>query len=236
MRFLAAIIFCLILPTMASASLTSQLYTGDAVTVPQGKVQIQSYFNSSFGGAQRVAGGSLTFGATKSLDAKLGYGYLWNNVGQDVRLGPNIGVKWRFVGDGLRRPSVAISSLYAINEGVGGKSHKNDFGSLLIVQYPVMPMVYLANFGHVWAGDSDASDLRYISFAAARIFSKQKLAALEYSQLSRLGKPYGRHTNQLTAAFAYSSNETLTYTGQLGYLWSSQNNNFNLTLGISLFL
>ncbi|MCE5324132.1 hypothetical protein LLG46_12575 [bacterium] len=236
MRLLLGIIFCLILPTTASASLTSQLYTGDAFTVSPGKVQLRSYYNSSFGGPQRVVGGSFTFGATKSVDAKLSYGYLWNNAGQDVRIGPNIGVKWRFIGDGVRKPSAAVSTLYAINEGIGGESHKNDFGSLLIVQYPVAPMVYLANFGHVWVGDEDAFDLRYVSFAAGRFFSGRRLGALEYSQLSRLGRPYGRHTNQVTAAFAYSSNESLTYTGQLGYLWSGLNSNYNLTLGISLYL
>lgn len=234
MRLLAAIIICLIIPAAALASLTSQLYTGDAITVPPGKVQLQSYFNSSFGGVQRVAGGNFTFGATESLDAKLGYGYLWNNVGPDVRLGPNLGVKWRFVGDGLRQPSVAVSSLYAINEGVGGRSHKNDFGSLLIVQYPLMPVILLANLGHVWVGDDEASDLRYISFAAGRIFSKHKLAALEYSQLTRVD--FGRSTQQLTAAFVYAPKESLSYTAQLGYLWPSQNTNYNLTLGISLYL
>jgi hypothetical protein len=221
---------------MAFASLTSQLYTGDAVTVPAGKVQLQSYYNSSFGGAQRVAGGNFTFGATKSIDAKLGYGYLWNNVGPDVRLGPNLGVKWRFVGDGLREPSVAISSLYAINEGVGGKSHKNDFGSLLIVQYPVMPVIFLANLGHVWVGDDNASDLRYISFAAGRIFSKHKLGALQYSELTRLDRPSSRNTNQLTAAFVYAPKDSLSYTAQLGYLWPNQSSKFNLTLGVSLYL
>jgi hypothetical protein len=222
------------MPAAALASLTSQLYTGDAITVPPGKVQLQSYYNSSFGGPTRVAGGSLTFGTTKSLDTKLSFGYLWNNVGQDVRLGPNIGVKWRFVGDGIHQPSVAVSPLYAINEGVGGRSHKNDFGSLLIVQYPVMPVIFLANLGHVWVGDDEASDLRYISFAAGRIFSKHKLAALEYSQLTRID--FGRSAQQLTAAFAYAPKDTLSFTAQLGYLWPSQNADYNLTLGVSLYL
>ena len=235
MRSLILIIFIL-LPLHVHAALTNDLYTGDATTVGAGKYQLKSYFDSSFGGAQRIAGGSLTYGPTQNVDARLGFGYLWNDIGQNVRLGPNIGVKWRFIGDGLRKPSVAISSLFAINEGVGGKSHKNDWGGLFIVQYPIKPVILLANLGHVLVGDDNASDLRYVSFAAAHFLSKRSLTALEYSQLSRLTGPASGYKSQIAAAYVYAPNQSINYSAQIGYLWPDSDTKFHMTLGISLYL
>jgi hypothetical protein len=226
----------ILFPLRAYAALTNDLYTGDTTTVGAGKYQLKSYFDLSFTGSQRIAGGSLTYGPTQNVDTRLGYGYLWNDVGQNARLGPNIGVKWRFIGDGLRKPSAAISSLFAINEGVGGKPHKNDWGALFIVQYPIKPVILLANFGHVLVGDDNASDLRYVSFAAAHFLSKRSLTALEYSQLSRLTGPTSGYRSQIAAAYVYAPNQSINYSAQLGYLWPESDTKLHLTLGISVYL
>jgi len=235
LRCLILVVFILF-PLRAYAALTNDLYTGDTTTVGAGKYQLKSYFDLSFTGSQRIAGGSLTYGPTQNVDTRLGYGYLWNDVGQNARLGPNIGVKWRFIGDGLRKPSAAISSLFAINEGVGGKPHKNDWGALFIVQYPIKPVILLANFGHVLVGDDNASDLRYVSFAAAHFLSKRSLTALEYSQLSRLTGPTSGYRSQIAAAYVYAPNQSINYSAQLGYLWPESDTKLHLTLGISVYL
>ncbi|MCE5314712.1 MAG: hypothetical protein ABFD49_03035 [Armatimonadota bacterium] len=237
MRALITILFWAICAN-AAASPTSQLYTGDAVTVPPGITQFQCYYDAAFGGSQRVAGGSLTFGATNRLDAKLGYGYLWNNVGPDVRLGPNIGVKWRVVGDGAKEPSLAFSSLFAINDGVGGKPHKNDFGELMIVQYPTKPAILLLNYGRVWVGDTHASDIGYFAFAAARFIKPHTLlAALEYSALRRvMNTRQERSIEQIAAALVYAPDKSHSYTLQLADLLIEDSSTMHLSLGISLNL
>lgn len=237
MRPLLTIILGLAVCTRAFAGATSQLYTGDAVTVPPGQVMVQSYYDSTFGGPQRAAGGSLTFGATPRLDAKLGYGHLWNNIGPDVRLGPNFGMKWRFVGDGTRKLSVALSSLWAINSGIDNNSHKNDWGGLLIVQYPIKPSIFLANIGRVWIGDNDSPDLRYFALAAARFLSQRMPVAVEYSNLEQLSSsPRARSIEQIVGAVIYVPNQKLSYSAQLAYQPLSHESHFHLTLGISAYL
>ncbi|MHB9038107.1 MAG: hypothetical protein ACYC64_15730 [Armatimonadota bacterium] len=237
MRVLFIILFSLPICMQALASPTSQLYTGDAWTVPPGVVQFQSYYDTTFGGAQRVAGGSLTVGATKRLDAKLGYGHLWNNVGPDVRLGPNIGVKWRVLGDGAKKPSLAFSSLYAINNGVGGKPHKNDYGGLVIVQYPTKPAIFLVNLGRVLVGDEQVSDLGYFAFAAARFVRSRTLVALEYAALRRVDEtPQERSIEQIAAAIVYAPSQRLNYTLQLADLLIEGDPVMHLSLGISMYL
>lgn len=235
MRSLFAAIFLLLISAQHIWGSTSQLYTGDAVTVLPGKIQLQSYYDTTFGGPQRIAGASSTFGMTKQSDVRLGYGYLWNDVGPDVRLGPNVGVKWRVLGDGNRKPSLALSALYAIGNGAVNKPHNNDYGGLLIIQYPTKPAIMLINYGHAWIG-GDAPDLRYFGFAAARYTSHRTLIALEYTNIKRINNPdQFRAAKQITAAVVYTASHLLSYSAQYSILPPSHSAN-HLTLGININL
>lgn len=236
MKLLFTAIFCLIFPQFIWAA-SDLLYTGNAVTVTPGQTQLISYFDSSFGGPQRVAGGSLTHGIAKRSDVKLGYGYLWNNIGADVRLGPNFGLKWRFIGDAKLKPSVAVSSLVSINEGVGGKSHKNDYGSLVIVQYPTKPIIYLLNLGRVWIGDNNKPDMFYLGFAAARYLHPHTLIALEYNMFERIHpiNNIPKIDDQVAVGLVYSTSHNLNYGIQYGYLPHGKNIHMHMTFGISTY-
>lgn len=234
MKALFTILLCLAIRGPVFALATNLLYTGDALTVAPGHVQAQASYDSTFGGPQRAAGAALTFGTAKRVDARLGYGYLWNDVGPDVKLGPNIGVKWRVIGDGRREPSVAFSTLCAINNGIGGKTHKSDFGEMLIVQYPTKPVIFLLNIGHAWIGDNGAPDVGYFGLAAVRKVSPRALAALEYTKLDRLGGSIPQpDIEQISAGLVYMPTHAWAYGLQLSYLPLSPNTRFHLTLGVS---
>jgi len=234
LKYLFSIFLCLVICAGALAG-TSQLYTGDAVTVAPGHAMFQSYYDASFGGPQRIAGSSLTFGATRKMDVRIGYGYLWSDIGPDVTLGPNIGMKWRFLGDGKRKPSMALSSLYSIDNKVGGKARKNDYGGLLILQYPTRPAIFLVNYGRVWIGESGSPDLRYFAFAAARYLNPDMLVALEYSDLERIGQSAKSGSGEQVAAGAvFSPGREWSYSAQLAYLPLGRNIHWHMTLGVSL--
>lgn len=236
MRFLFTVFFCLATCSQAVALARDQLYTGDASTVPLGKTQAQAYYDSTFSGPQRVAGGSLTFGAAERMDVRVGYGYLWNNLGPDFKLGPNVGLKWRPIGDGKREPSIAFSCVGAFNSGQGGRSHKNDYGALAIAQYWTKPVIFLLNYGHVWVGDTNSPDLRYLGFALARFLNKHALAALQYTALESENSPRPHAPDQIVAGFVYFASKGLSYSAQLAYLPFGRTVHVHLTLGISAYL
>jgi len=70
------------------------------------------------------------------MDAKAAYSYLWNSNGPNAQFGPNVGVKWRFAGDGWTNPSLAVSAQYAISQGGATRNHKGDWGFAIIGLYP----------------------------------------------------------------------------------------------------
>ncbi len=237
MRSLFAILLCLAVHSPAFALATNLLYTGDAFTVPPGRAQAQASYGSTFGGPQRTAGAALTFGATKRLDVRLGYGHLWSDVGPDVKLGPNVAVKWRVIGDGLRKPSVALSTLCAVNNGIDGRPHKSDFGGLLIVQYPTRPAVFLLNLGHARVGDNGAPDIGNFGFAAVRKDTGRTLVALEYSKLDRIGGVVPQpDIEQISAGLVYIPTRARAYGVQFSYLPLSRDTRFHLALGVSAYL
>jgi len=158
----------------------------------------------------------LTFGASKRRDVRLANEHLWNDVGPDVKLGPNIAVKWLVIGDGPRKPSVASSTLYAINNGIDNKPHKNDVGELLIIQYPTRRAIFLLNLGHAWVGDSGAPDVGYFGLAAVRKVSPRTLAALEYTKLDSIGGSVQRpDIEQISAGLVYTTSHNWAYSAQL---------------------
>lgn len=237
MKSLFTILLCLAISEPAFALATNLLYTGDAITVPPGRVQFQASYDSTFGGPQRAGGFAFTFGATKRLDVRLANGRLWNDVGPDVKLGPNIAVKWRVIGDGPRNPAIAFSTLYAINNGIDGKPHKNDVGELLIVQYPTRPAIFLLNLGHAWVGDTGAPDVNYLGLAAARKVSPRTLVALEYTKLDRIGGTVQRpDIEQISAGLVYKTSHNWAYSAQFSYLPLSSNTRYHLAFGVSTYL
>lgn len=227
------IYLCIVLLSLACGAFglgQDQLYTGTALTVPPGQVQFQLFGSTSFGKSSKVAGTSFTFGATRNFDAKIAYGYLWNYRGPNAELGPNVGVKWRFMGDGKLKPSMSLSLAYASNEsGLGDR--RSDVGSLLIVQSPVGPLVFLGNFGHVWTGDN-APDVRYLALALAKIISPKVLTAAQYIQLDPIGT--GKSREAYVAAVVLKPTPKTGYSLQLGYL-PEQASHWNATLGGSWY-
>lgn len=217
-------------PTFAG----NQLYTGDAFTVPPGRFQFQLFYNSTFGGAYRVSGTALTYGATSNVDVRLNNGHLWNNEGPDVKLGPNVGFKWRFVGNGLTTPSVAVSALYAINTGVSSQPHKNDWGALLIGQYPAGYFTLLGNFGRVFVGDP-TPDLYYYGFALVRVASPRTLYAVEYSDLRRVGNTANGAATQVALGAVLGPRRQLSYSIQFAYLPNGQTVHYHMTVGVSKY-
>ena len=208
-----------------------QLYTGTAATVPPGQVQFQLFGSTTFSKAAKLAGTSFTFGATRNFDVKLAYSYLWNFQRPDVQIGPNIGAKWRFVGDGKAKPSVSMSFLYANSEIGGGVGSSNNAGSLLIVQHPIGPLIFLGNFGRVWSGNHGA-DARYVALALARVVSPKVLAAAQYIELAPLGT--GSTRRAYVAAVVLRSNPKTGCSLQIGYTPETPSK-WNATLGVSQY-
>lgn len=227
------IAFIVLLPVCVLGG--NQLYTGDAKTVSVGQVQLQAYQDTTFSRKYRLAGSILTVGASDNIDFRLACGYLWNNQGQDARVGPNVGFKYRFFGDGKKNPSMAFSALYAINSGIDSKPHKNDFGMLLIGSYPGRLVTFLGNFGHVRVGDNKPN-LYYLSMAAVRPTTKQTLVALEYSDLIRIGQNQKKGLDaQFAIGTVYTPDKRWSYSIQLGYLPYNPSIHYHTTIGISRY-
>lgn len=221
---------------MCSAALglgSNLLYTGDATTIPPGQTQLLLMTDGSHPSNNRLAGINLRPGVTSNVDLKFAYSYIWNLAGPDTQLGPNLGFKWRFAGDGHKKPSMAISGLYVINNDVAGRSHKNDWGATLIGSYPTRIAEVLFNFGHVWVGDN-VPDLRYIGAALVRPVSNHMVVAAEYSSLERVNnsgpKPLGR---QYTAGLVYIQPKSWSVGLQVGYLPKGRNFQWHTSLGIA---
>jgi hypothetical protein len=221
-------------PANSHAIGSDQLYTGDAWTVPPGKTQALVFTDATWPARTRLGGIQLRPGVTGNVDAKIAYSYLWNFNGPNAQFGPNVGLKWRFAGNGLTDPSLAVSTLYAINTRVGSAPHKNDIGATLIGSCPVRNGEVLADFGHVWAGDN-VPDLRFVSFAFAQRTATRTLVALEYSSIQRLGggKPSGPG-HQVAAAVVYGDRMGWTYSAELGYLPDAQHVRWHATFGIGV--
>lgn len=124
------------LPVSAFALGSNQLYTGDPLTVAPGRTQFQLFTDHTRPASARLGGVAFRRGLTSNTEVKLAYSYLWNFGGPDVQLGPNVGFKWRFAGDGRKEPSLAVSTLYVFNHSVGGRSRRNDCAATLIGSYP----------------------------------------------------------------------------------------------------
>jgi hypothetical protein len=234
--FALALIMCLAAcsPTLGLGQ--DQLYTGDAETVPPGDVQFQLFYNTAFSAGFKLSGTSFTFGATHNLDVKLSYGYLWNDRGPNVQIGPNVGTKWRFLGNGRTDTSASLSALYAINRRVGGQTQKNDIGGLLVLQHPTRLAILLLNLGRVWVGE-DLPDLRYLAAAAARRAGPRVLLAAEYIEVGQLGSgPPSRSQKQYVLALVYQAKQRTSYSLQLGNSPTAKLSHWNVTFGFSKFL
>jgi hypothetical protein len=221
-------------PAHAFALGSDQLYTGTPSTIPPGKTQALAFTDHTHPTRARLGGIQVRPGVTSNVDAKIAYSYLWNSSGPNAQFGPNVGLKWRFAGNGLTNPSLAISALCAINAGVGDRPHKSDVGATLIGSYPTKHVELLANFGHVWVGDS-VPDLRFVSFAVVRPVARRTLIALEYSSIKRLGNG-GAPTpgRQVAAAIVYGERLGWTYSAEVGYLPDAERVRWHTTLGIGV--
>lgn len=222
------------LPVCALSLGSNLLYTGDALTVPPGKTQLLLFTDSTHPSQARIGGISLRPGLTSNVDVKVAYSYLWNLSGPNAQLGPNVGVKWRFAGDGRKEPSLAISSLYVINQDIGGRSHKSDWGATLIGSYPTRLAEALFNYGHVWVGDN-VPDLRYLGAALVRPVSKHTLVAVEYSSLERVN-PGGPPAlgGQYAAGLVYVQPKSWSFGLQIAYLTDARNARWHTTLGAAM--
>lgn len=210
-----------------------QLYTGDAATVEPGHTQFQLYYNTTYKAGAKLGGTSFTFGATGNSDVKLSYGYLWNYRGADVQLGPSLGAKWRFAGNGQTNPSASISCLYALNEGRSGRTRTNDLGGMLIVQYPTRCVTFLGNLGRVWVGDQ-GPDARYLALAAGKFVTPHVLLAAQYIELGDLGGgPASRELKSYVGAIVYRASRGSGYSLQIGYSPGVQRAHWNTTIGFS---
>lgn len=179
----------------------------------------------------RLGGAALRRGVTGNTDVKLAYSYLWNSNGPNAQLGPNVGVKWRFARDWLRKPSLAISALCVMNQKSNGRSHKSDYGATLIGSCSAGFAYVLVNYGHVWVGDN-VPDLRYVGFALVRPVSKRMLAALEYADVERLGSggpPVPKR--QIAAGLVYGYGSRCIYSIEVGYLPDGVRIKWHTTLG-----
>lgn len=235
MKTLACIFILICLPASAYALASNQLYTGDPSTVPPGKTQLQLYTDSTYPGRSRIGGVIFTRGITDNIDARFAYSYLWNFNGPNTQIGPNLGLKWRFLGDGYAKPSLAISTLAVLNQNIGGQSRKSDYASTLLASYPLKNVELLFNFGHVWIGDN-FPDLRYLGLAAVGRISKYTLTALEYSSLERVdrgGPPV--LGNQIAAGIVYGKPNRWIYSFQVGYLPEGVRVKWHTTLGVSTY-
>lgn len=216
------------------ATAGNQLYTGDPSTVPVGSLQFQLFQDSTPNRSYRFAGTSFTYGMSANVDVRAAYGRLWSNVGPDLKIGPNAGVKWRFVGDGWVKPSMAVSALASTTNVAGGARAKTDYGALLLVSYPSRYATLLGNFGRVWIAEQ-RPDLYYLSFAAVRSVSRRALVALEYSDLRRIGHAVDQGVDtQYAVGIVYAPDKKLSYSLQSGYLPNNARTHWRTTLGLSV--
>lgn len=230
------LVYICLFSSLSSAALglgSNQLYTGDPWTIPPGKTQLLGYTDATYPSRARLGGMAIRPGITSNTDAKIAYSYLWNSNGPNAQFGPNVAFKWRFAGNGLSNPSLAISAQYAIDQRTGGHSHKGDFGFTAIGLYPTRYAKVLANLGHVFVGDN-VPDLRFISCAIVRPVAKCTLFAIEYSTVKRLGVG-GSPTSgrQVAAAVIYGDRMGCAYSAEVGYLIDSERVKWHTTLGIS---
>lgn len=232
-RLLAVCSMYLLLHTPAMAG--NQLYTGDASTVPPGRTQFQLMQDTTPKRAYRLAATALTYGVTSNMDARAAYGHLWSDISPDAKIGPNFGVKWRFVGDGRREPSMAASALCSTTSAADGGQAKPDYGALLILSYPSRYVTFLGNLGRVWVGEQKP-DLYYLSFAATHLASPHTLLALEYSDLRRIGHVPNRGVDtQYAAGIVYTASNQVSYSFQTGYLPNNPRFRWRTTLGFSVY-
>lgn len=231
----AICLLLMLIPLNALAIGENQLYTGDAATVPPGKTQFQIYTDHTFGVETRLAGTAFRFGTSNNTEVKLAYSYLWIYEGPSTQVGPNVGFKWRLVGDGLRKPSMAVSGLYAMNQGLGAEPRRNDWGALLIGSYPAKGFGVLANLGRVWVGSERIPDFLYMSYALVRPMSRTTLLALEYSQINTLGGGRLDSTvQQVAIGTVYKSRSGWSYGLQVARLLPGKNVTWHTTVGAAV--
>lgn len=233
MRILAVVCILVFAQACAFGLANNQLYVGDASTVAPGRTQLQLFTDTARPSSARLGGTQLRRGLTDNAELKLAYSYLWNNKGPNAQIGPNVGAKWRFAGDGLRKPSLAVAALYAVSKVSGAPSRQKGFGMTLVGSRSVRFAHVLLNYGRAWLS-GNASDLRYIGLALVRPTSKHMLVALEYSDVERLGNSGppapGR---QFAAGVIYSSASRWTYSAETGYLPDTATAKWHTTLGVS---
>lgn len=202
--------------------------------MPPGKVQFQLFQDTTPSRDYRVAGSHLTVGITDNLNLRAAYSYLWRTIGPDAEIGPNFGLKWRFMGNGKTTPSLAVSALYSVTDDVGGRPREADYGALLIGSYPSRNFTLLGNLGRVWVGE-DIPDLYYLSFALVRNTSRYALVALEYSDLRPVENTSDQSVNsQYAAGIVYSPDRKWSYSLQVGYLPENPRFSWRSTVGVSV--
>lgn len=221
-----------LLASVCSANL-DQLYTGVPATIPAGRFQYQFAYDTDFGRQSRIGYTSLTGGLSSNFEVRAAYGHLWNLTGPDLRLGPTLGAKWRFAGDGWLRPSAAISTLYAFRDDVGGRPRGDDVGAALLISAPVDGTVVLGNLGRVWVGE-DASDLVYLAFALARPIASRLLAAVQYNDFDRIGGRGVDPSAQVALGLVWRPREKWTYSLQPAYLLEGRRAKWHTTVGVSV--
>lgn len=235
MRAIACVLLLIWVPASALGLGENQLYVGDPSTVKPGLTQLQLYTDATYPARARLGGMSLRRGLTTNTDLKLAYSYLWNFSGPDASLGPNIGLKWRFAGDGRMKPSLAVSALCVLNQESGGRAHKSDYGASLIGSCPTPVGVVLANYGHVWVGDN-IPDLRYVGLALVRPVAKRTLVALEYSDFERVrNSGPNPPKRQIAAGMIYKGGSGWNYGLQVGYLPEGVKVKWHTTLGVATY-
>jgi len=220
----------------ALATGEDQLYTGTAITTPPGHFQVNTYYMTTYESGFTASGQNAEFGLTKNADARIGYGYLWSRRTPGLRLGPSLGAKWRFEGNGRTNASTAVSALCAFNQSPRSNSNTPDVGLLLIVQRPTRQATLLLNIGNAWTGEK-SPNVRYLAVAAARKTSNYALAALEYVDIDTWGNgdlPGGKGT--LIAGFVYTTTRRPLNTLSLQTGRTIRNGSgWNTTLGVSLY-
>ena len=212
-----------------------QLYTGSARTTRPGGLQFQAVYRGTFGEGSRAAGGALYVGATPSIDVRFSYGYLWTYSGPNFRVGPSIGAKWRFIGNGRTNSSVALSAICSSGQRAGDPASKPDYGALLIFQQPTPAGIVLLNYGRVFVGEN-LPDLRYLAAALARPISPQVLVAAQYIDVEQFGVGVpGREFSMWVGAAVYHPNKSTVYSLQIGYVPGAVQAPWNATLGLGLY-
>lgn len=213
-----------------------QLYTGSAATIQSGKFQYQTYVNTTYAGGAFVSGNSLTYGASKRMDMRVAYGYLWNDYGPNVQIGPNVGAKWRFQGNGRTNTSMALSALYGISNASAGNPQRENLGILYIAQQPTKYATLLANAGYVWVSNNP-TNLRYLALAAAREVDPNLLLALQYVDIGVIGKGFSsQRKTQYVLGAVYHPTKALGCSLQLGYVPKGKRSNWTTTVGFAVIL